>query len=343
VLPFIRLAGVEDPSDHCPGYTQRWLCGQGRPYDNIGRRGGRHGNRALRSCRRISKNRMTVCAFASDLHGHPDRYEKLFRWIADQPPAAVFLGGDLLPPAIPVASQDTADCGFVSGFLQRRLDALRDQLDDLYPRVFLILGNDDVRSREGEFLELAESGLLEYAHDRRFRFAEYAVYGYACVPPTPFRLKDWERYDVSRYVDPGCISPEEGVRTVPIAEHDARYGTIKDDLHRLTLDHDLSRAIFLFHAPPYQTNLDRAALDGKMVDHVALDVHIGSIAVRQFIEARQPLVTLHGHVHESARLTGSWHDQIGRTHCFTAAHDGPELALVRLDPSDLPAATRELI
>ena len=58
---------------------------------------------------------------------------------------------------------------------------------------------------------------------------------------------------------------------------------------------------------------------------------------------RSPLVTLHGHVHESARLTGTWRCRIGRTHAFTAAHDGPELALVRFDPGDLEAATRELV
>jgi len=35
---------------------------------------------------------------------------------------------------------------------------------------------------------------------------------------------------------------------------------------------------------------------------------VGSIAVRRFIEERQPLLTLHGHIHESARLTGDWRE-----------------------------------
>jgi Icc-related predicted phosphoesterase len=84
-------------------------------------------------------------------------------------------------------------------------------------------------------------------------------------------------------------------------------------------------------------------LDGVIVEHVPLDVHVGSIAIRRFIEERQPLVTLHGHVHESARLSGAWRDRIGRTHLFSAAHDGPELALVRFDLEDPGSATRELI
>ena len=80
-----------------------------------------------------------------------------------------------------------------------------------------------------------------------------------------------------------------------------------------------------------------------MVDHVPLDVHVGSIAVRRFIEQRQPWITLHGHVHESARLTGSWREQLGRMHAFSAAHDEPELAVIRFDVENPATATRELL
>jgi hypothetical protein len=44
-------------------------------------------------------------------------------------------------------------------------------------------------------------------------------------------------------------------------------------------------------------------------DHVPLDVHVGSVAVRRFIEDRRPLLTLHGHIPESALLTGSWRER----------------------------------
>jgi Icc-related predicted phosphoesterase len=148
---------------------------------------------------------------------------------------------------------------------------------------------------------------------------------------------------VSRYADPDAVSPEEGWRTYPVSEQEIKYVTIKDDLERFTKNQDMARAIFLFHVPPYKTKLDQSAREGQMIDHVPLDVSLGSIAVRRFIEARQPLLTLHGHVHESARLSGSWRDRIGRTQCFSAAYDGPELALVRFDPDNLDAASRDLI
>jgi Icc-related predicted phosphoesterase len=70
---------------------------------------------------------------------------------------------------------------------------------------------------------------------------------------------------------------------------------------------------------------------------------VGSIAVRRFIESRAPYLTLHGHVHESARLSGHWRQRIGRTWCLSAAHDGPELAVVRFDLEAPEAAERLLV
>jgi Icc-related predicted phosphoesterase len=285
---------------------------------------------------------MTTCFFVSDLHGRVDRYEKLASAIDREVPGAVFLGGDLLPPAISERMRGS-DAGFIETFLTPIFRDLKGRLRGSYPRVFLILGNDDPRDEEAPILRAQEAGVWEYIHGRRALWGKWTVYGYGHVPPTPFLLKDWERYDVSRYVDPGCVSPEEGTRTVEVPEQEVRFGTIARDLEELAGKGGLGRALFLFHTPPYQTNLDRAALDGLAVDHAPLDVHIGSIAVRRFIEERQPRVTMHGHVHESARLTGQWRDRIGRTTALSGAHDGPELALVRFDPDHPESAERDLI
>jgi Icc-related predicted phosphoesterase len=284
------------------------------------------------------------CLLCSDLHGRRDRYEKLFQAIESQRPAGVFLGGDLLPGLFAgLRGGLGADEDFVGDFLAGRLARLQARLGDSYPRVFLILGNDDYRAVEPALSEVEAHGLWSYVHGRRLEFVGFDVCGYSFIPPTPFLLKDWERYDVSRFVDPGCVSPEEGRRSVAIDPLEAKLATIQQDLDRLTANADLSRAVFLFHTPPYQTKLDRAAFDGRMIDHAPLDVHVGSIAVRRFIETRQPWLTLHGHVHESARLTGSWRDRLGRTVMLSAAHDGPELALVRFDLERREAISRMLV
>lgn len=284
------------------------------------------------------------CIFVSDLHGSAQRCRKLFRAIREEAPRGVFLGGDLLPSGLAALTAEAATEGdFLEDFLLAALRELRTEMGDSYPEIFVILGNDDGRHVEEGVKAGDTEGLWHYVHGRCHLFRDHPVYGYTCVPPTPFLWKDWERYDVSRYVPPGSVSPEEGWRSVPVEPHEVRYGTIRGDLEDLTGEADLSRAVLLFHTPPYETLLDRAALDGRVVDYVPLDVHVGSIAVRRFIEERHPLLTLHGHIHESARLTGAWRDQIGSTHLFSAAHDGSELALIRFDLEQLQNATRELL
>jgi Icc-related predicted phosphoesterase len=280
------------------------------------------------------------CFFVSDLHGVSNRYHRLAAAIADERPKAVFLGGDLLPHHWGAVLDGRASDEPLVISVFRELSAT---MGAAYPRVFVILGNDDARVNEKFMREAEAGGLWSYCHNRCMELDGHPVLGYAMVPPTPFQLKDWELYDVSRYTDPGCVSPEQGARTVAVEPDEVRYRTIAADLDRLTESRDLGRAVLMFHSPPYATPLDRAALDGKMIDHAPLDVHVGSIAIQRLIEDRQPLLTLHGHIHEAPRLTGTWRTMIGRTHCFTAAHDGPELALIRFDLDDLDAATRELL
>jgi uncharacterized protein len=286
---------------------------------------------------------MSKCFFVTDLHGREDRYAKLFQAVERELPAALFLGGDILPSGLGAMVGAKGCEDFIQDVLASGFTKIKNKLGQAYPSVFTILGNDDARISEQEFKEYENRGLWKYIHNKCVRLGDYAVYGYAFVPPTPFKLKDWERYDVSRYLDPLSVAPEEGWLSVSVSKITLKHQTIQNDLQQLTQDSDLAHAVFLFHSPPHDTRLDRAALDGKKVNYVQLDVHVGSIAIRRFIESKQPLLTLHGHIHESARITGSWKERIGKTHAFSAAHDGPELALVRFDLDDLGNATRELI
>jgi len=275
------------------------------------------------------------CLFAADLHGSTHRAAALFAAVLRDRPRAVFLGGDL------EARGD--DGAFLSDVLIPGFERLRRRAGEP-PAVFVVLGNDDPRAAaEPLVLDAAERGLWHYVHGRRAALDRFTVLGYNCIPPSPFHLKDWERYDVSRFTDPGCIPPEEGVWSEGRAPADLRTATIADDLARLAGPDSLAETVCLFHVPPYRTDLDRAALDDRTVDHAPLDVHIGSIAVRRFMERRTPWLGLHGHVHESARLTGRWLDRIGKTVLLSAAHDGPELAVVRFDLERPALATRSLL
>ncbi|MCD4751437.1 MAG: metallophosphoesterase [Thermoanaerobaculales bacterium] len=279
------------------------------------------------------------CLFVSDLHGSRSRYRTLWEVAAAERPAAVLLGGDLLSNSVGMGGANT----FVREVFEAEVEELRDRLGSSFPKILLIPGNDDAAVDFASFEAGETRGLWQLIHRRRVAVGEHDLYGYGCVPPTPFLLKDWECYDVSRFTDPGCLSPEEGHRTAAVDPDEIRYGTIAGALETMAGEKDQNSAVWLFHSPPYRTALDRAALDGQSYEHVPLDVNIGSIAVRRFVEERQPLLTLHGHVHESARLTQKWREQLGRTWIVSAAHDGPELALVRIDLDDPANVTRELL
>jgi Icc-related predicted phosphoesterase len=277
--------------------------------------------------------------FVSDIHGNIPRFQRLFQIIRKETPDAVFFGGDLLP--LHLVKHETME-EFVQATIFSEMKKIRSDCDKKI-RFFVIMGNDDPRMYERFFIKADNADLLTYIHQRTISYKKMYVTGYSFVPPTPFQLKDWERYDVSRYVDVGAVSPEQGKRTVEIPFDEIKYSTIAEDLEKLSTQSPSEKTIYLFHSPPYHSCLDRADLHGKKVDHAPMDLHVGSIAIQRFIKTHQPLLTLHGHVHESVRLTGLWTERIGRTFSFTAAHDGPELSVVRFDTNHLENAVRELV
>jgi uncharacterized protein len=84
------------------------------------------------------------------------------------------------------------------------------------------------------------------------------------------------------------------------------------------------RLVAVLHAPPYGSDLDKAPeIDADF--NVTMEagspklVSVGSTAVREFIERHQPLLGLHGHVHESKAA-----EMIGRTLCLNPGSEYTE-------------------
>lgn len=75
-----------------------------------------------------------------------------------------------------------------------------------------------------------------------------------------------------------------------------------------------SNSIFNIHVPPYKSGLDDASeLDKDLRPVLAGNsmIPVGSKALRTAIEKTQPLLTLHGHIHEGRATT-----RIGKTLCI---------------------------
>ena len=149
----------------------------------------------------------------------------------------------------------------------------------------------------------------------------FNIAGYNFVNPTPFRLKDWEKPDFEHDKMPQQLFNEE-IRSV-----EKESGTIEKDLEKLKTLSNPKKTIYVIHAPPYNTKLDI----------ITTGTHVGSKSIRNFIEKEQPLLTLHGHIHESPQMSGSWKDNIGKTICINVGSSYPEdkLNCVVIDVNDL--------
>jgi len=83
------------------------------------------------------------------------------------------------------------------------------------------------------------------------------------------------------------------------------------------------RSIFTIHVPPYDTGLDLAILlkDDLKYQHYGQPIEgpIGSHAVFNILDRYQPLISLHGHVHESRCFY-----RLGKTTCFNPGSEYTE-------------------
>jgi Icc-related predicted phosphoesterase len=107
----------------------------------------------------------------------------------------------------------------------------------------------------------------------------------------------------------------------------------------------MENAVFCFHAPPYDSKIDEAPLLNPDLTYVGwshgepVRGGVGSTAVRKAIEKYQPILGLHGHIHESAGSV-----KIGRTYCLNPGSEYTEAILkgflVELDKGELKRMQR---
>jgi len=238
--------------------------------------------------------------YTADLHGNKEYYKKLIAKAKDSEIKAVILGGDLCPkggPTIEDAVKTQKE--FLEKFFIPELRKLKKD-------VFFIMGNDDFRINE-TILENANEN-IKYINKKRFNLFNKNIVGYSFVNPTPFRLKDWEKFEDEKKEMPQQLHDYE-IRTVKKEE-----GTIKEDLSSLIKLSNPKKTIYVIHAPPFNTKLDI----------VTSGTHVGSRAIREFMEKEQPYFALHRHIHESPQMSGSFIDKIGKTICINVGSSYPE-------------------
>jgi Icc-related predicted phosphoesterase len=266
--------------------------------------------------------------YTSDLHGQGALYEQLMAIAATRRPRAVLIGGDLAPHAAGaegVAHQRVFLEGFLVEFARRLKEASPGS------ELLLLMGNDDWAANH-DCLERHDGDLWRLLHDRVVAVDGLEVSGLSWVPITPFAMKDWERWDDGGPESPvrldGWVSGREGL--APHRFDPAhREPTIAGALASLAARTRPAGTVFVLHSPPR----------GTRCDMIGAGSHVGSRAIRTFIEEHQPPLVLAGHIHESPRVSSSYRDTIGASVVVNPGQFGTQrLCGVWVDPEH-PAET----
>jgi Icc-related predicted phosphoesterase len=271
---------------------------------------------------------MTIL-YTSDLHGIKELYSELLDLAARKEVQAVVIGGDMLPIHGPFHHSLQEQKDFIFDFLEPTLQGFLSTAPQT--TFYAMLGNDDWQASNVHLKNLEQKGILHLLHAERHDLGEgYDIIGYANVPPTPFTIKDAERRDlradtVERQRCTACQSRGGKIVAVDPLQYFASVESIEEELRLLPTPRDYRKSVYVMHSPPLKTNLDKL-FDGRWV---------GSRAIREFVERHQPYLTLHGHIHESSEISGTYLDRIGGTLCVNPGQSTEELYAVSFEIEDV--------
>ena len=243
--------------------------------------------------------------FVTDLHGSKAKYRHVFEAAKRHSAAAVVNGGDMLTLEGDIHRTQKK---FIEGFL----DSCFAEYEKAGIYHLGYLGNDDLGILDACFAKVCS----KYPHvvnlaQGRFELGPFEFIGMNWVTDYPFQLKDRCRKDQGDYVfqrqlGPGLLSTEQGFKQLDDwPAYAATLPTIEDELEALPKPRDAGKAVYVMHMPPARIGLDVCQSGDE----------VGSLAIYRFIERTQPLLTMHGHIHESPSRSGKWKAEMGRTIC----------------------------
>lgn len=288
------------------------------------------------------------CYMCSDLHAANRAYRKLLNAIKANVYEAhvVLIAGDLTGKAIvPITAQGNGR--YHAAFLDKEytvetandLQELERMISDIgyYPHrtdldeIAALEANPDqmhelfrqkMVERVGEWIELAEerigqSGVQFYMmpgnDDDSGVDQQIARSNYVINPvDKTIQLNEFHELISFDYANPTpWHTPREWGEDEYYEHIKARASTLEN----------VGRAVFMIHVPPYDSGLDTAPeLDKNLRPKVTmgdvLRIPVGSTGVRRALQEFQPLVSIHGHVHEAPGQS-----KIGRTTCFNAGSE----------------------
>jgi Icc-related predicted phosphoesterase len=296
------------------------------------------------------KEKLTKLFFATDIHGSEKCWLKLVNSGAFYEVDTIILGGDMTGKGIQALLEETPGV-WKTNFLGEQIEVndeeslakveVKARNAGFYPHLFTpeefnqFVASDEVQETifrqemnkiiQG-WLEIAEKKLkgtgrrilVTAGNDDPLYINE--LFGQSSVV-TMVERQVVQLDEYHEMINEGYSNPTPW-HTHREIDEDSLYEVIKKQIEQVK---DVQNAIFNLHVPPHNSKLDDAPLlDDKLrpVDGGRTYVPVGSTAVRKAIETYQPLLGLHGHVHEAKGST-----YIGRTLCINPGSNYTEGAL----------------
>ena len=280
--------------------------------------------------------------FTTDVHGSTVVFKKFINSAKFYEAQVIILGGDMVGKMI-VPLVEQADHCYRANYLGKvydvkpgeELEHLEQTLENsgLYP---LRLSPEEVTAFEGD-KSLVEKRFGQLAAERVAKWMQIAQdrlkgTDIKCfVQPgndDPYEIDEMlKQSDMVKNVDETIVALDEDHEMLSVGAANQTPWNCPRDLPEEELTRRIeviasqlknpANAVFNLHVPPYDTNLDSAPeLDENLTPKLSLTggfkmTSVGSKAVRATIEKYQPLVGLHGHIHESRSA-----QKIGRTMCI---------------------------
>jgi len=247
----------------------------------------------------------------ADIHQREFKWSKLASAVHKEKPDAVCIAGDLIPNSFSFDYKK---------FIDKTIRKYAKEIKNDCPFLFVVPGNDDNGDVSEYLLSTECSNDLWYnVHNRVVLASGLEFAGIPYVIDHPFGYKYWSVRETNEELRINSLQLSGPVTTVK----DSKGYVGIEDYAQFLMDRpsmetylqqlsekvsEINKSIFLIHCPPIGCGLD-------VTSHG--DV-CGSNSVTRFIMDKQPLITVHGHIHESPHYTGRWCCQLGNTWAINA-------------------------
>jgi Icc-related predicted phosphoesterase len=292
---------------------------------------------------------VTRLFFTTDIHGSEKCFRKFVNAGKFYDAKVLILGGDITGKmVIPVIDQGdgTYSCNFLGSEMRLRSkkeldDTVRNIRDAGYyaymsnPNEVEELQNDKAKV-EGLFERLMSESIDHWVQFARERLAGTGIRCYISPGNDDIFAIDTHLTDSEPVFNPErkvvMIDDRHEMITLGYTNptpwkspREVDEGNLENLLEELCSKvRNMNECIFNTHVPPIDTPIDKAPALDPSFRPIVKDGHIqytnaGSGAMRKIIEKYQPLVGIHGHIHESKGMV-----KVGKTICFNPGSEYTE-------------------